>query len=618
MNKKILLPISISIILLSIIIISHAIAKNYYVDGDNSQCNDSANGTEVTPWCTLGKASSALTAGDTVLIKNAIYTETVVPKASGNAGSGYITYEAYTGHNPTIDGQNNRSYGINIQNGSEYLKFIGLTIRNHTNDGIKIKNTAGNDSDYIVIDSCTIVDNNEEGIQATGKSTIDRLSNLTIQNCTIQNNERYGIYIDDYWDYVTVTGNVFFNNGHRGYVNGSCFDNIQLVQDETTYGPNSQTATYAVITNNTVQASCRQGVLVWGDIDNVYIAGNDIYSSGATGIQIEGDSASGGPSNVVIRNNTVWDNCEFCAAEEVWSNAECGIWLDRTDHALVENNTSRANNEGMHFSFKDGNSNLIVRYNTLHQPSNLRAVKIWADSDRIYFYNNTIHNVGVNGSYGGFYIKNKGGSSDYNVIKNNIISQVDHKKVRCDIATTTFDYNLYYDTDGLSFEWIGNTYNSLSAWQDGSGQDRNSIEANPKFVDAANSDFRLSIDSAAIDNGGALTTVDYTDIGSGTNLIVVDSHYFQDGYGISGVHSDWIAVGTVSNIAQITDVNYSTNTITLNSSISRNDGDRVWLYKKSDGKQVLYGDAPDIGAYEYVESNDNLPPDPPTGLQVIN
>ena len=38
---------------------------------------------------------------------------------------------------------------------------------------------------------------------------------------------------------------------------------------------------------------------------------------------------------------------------------------------------------------------------------------------------------------------------------------------------------------------------------------------------------------------------------------------------------------------------------TISPAITRSDGDSVWLYKKSDGVQVLYGSAPDYGAYEY-------------------
>jgi hypothetical protein len=93
---------------------------------------------------------------------------------------------------------------------------------------------------------------------------------------------------------------------------------------------------------------------------------------------------------------------------------------------------------------------------------------------------------------------------------------------------------------------------------------------------------------------------------------VNDASYFQDGYGLSNaystVHPDCIAVGTAANQVCITAVNYSTNTLTLTSSISRSAGQAVYLYSKSDGTQVLTGNAPDMGAYPYAGSNSSVLP----------
>lgn len=115
-------------------------------------------------------------------------------------------------------------------------------------------------------------------------------------------------------------------------------------------------------------------------------------------------------------------------------------------------------------------------------------------------------------------------------------------------------------------------------------------------------DLRLKAASPAINRGAHLTTVHADDTSSGEILKVEDALYFQDGTwgsSLAGHTADWIAVGTVSNVVQISSINYSTNTITLADSITRNDGDPVWLYKKSDGEIVLSGSAPDYGAYEH-------------------
>lgn len=114
-------------------------------------------------------------------------------------------------------------------------------------------------------------------------------------------------------------------------------------------------------------------------------------------------------------------------------------------------------------------------------------------------------------------------------------------------------------------------------------------------------DFNLQLNSPCIDTGGSLTQTE----NSGDNdtlLAVNDASYFQDGWSIDGVESDWIAVGTVNNTVQISSINYDTNTITLSSPITWNNNDNVWLYKNSDGTRVLHGSTPDIGAYEYTGS----------------
>ena len=131
-------------------------------------------------------------------------------------------------------------------------------------------------------------------------------------------------------------------------------------------------------------------------------------------------------------------------------------------------------------------------------------------------------------------------------------------------------------------------------------------------------DLTLQAGSPVIDQGAALTTA----AGSGTNsttLVVDDAGYFQDGTWGSDLargvtlFPDWIAVGTVSNVVQISSINYATNTITLASAKSWANGAPVWLYKKSDGAIVLLGAAPDLGASEFGGGA----PAPPTNVAVI-
>lgn len=185
------------------------------------------------------------------------------------------------------------------------------------------------------------------------------------------------------------------------------------------------------------------------------------------------------------------------------------------------------------------------------------------------------------------------------------------------IAAATYGYNLVWCPSCTHI--FPHTYGSGS-WTSDAGN----INANPLFVSYvslgnASNDYHLQAGSPAIAAGTYLTTVAAGDSGSGTSLAVNDASYFQDGYGLSNAYStvdgDCIAVGTASNHVCVTSVNYSTNTLTLASSISRSAGQGVYLYSKSDGVQVLTGTAPDVGAFSTV-STVSTGLAPPTGLTV--
>ncbi|MDR3576208.1 MAG: hypothetical protein P4L50_20255 [Anaerolineaceae bacterium] len=135
-------------------------------------------------------------------------------------------------------------------------------------------------------------------------------------------------------------------------------------------------------------------------------------------------------------------------------------------------------------------------------------------------------------------------------------------------------------------------------------------------------DLSLQATSPAIDGGTYLTTATSSGKNS-TILTVADALYFQDGTWGSDLsrpvaclggtmQADWIAIGAVTNVVQISSVTYGTyndpaGTITLASPMSWSKGAPIWLYRKSDGSIVLVGAAPDYGASEYGASTPAQP-----------
>jgi len=181
-----------------------------------------------------------------------------------------------------------------------------------------------------------------------------------------------------------------------------------------------------------------------------------------------------------------------------------------------------------------------------------------------------------------------------NVIKNNLI--YDSRRY----AINGFDIGT---TDTSASVPTGSVI--LNNWLTSSGDP---LFVNPSLADPTSTtlpNLALQATSGAI-NGGTYLTQARGAGSSSTTLAVDDALYFQDGAWGSdlarlagAMHADWIAVGTVSNVVQISRINYAMNTITLASPMTWSDRAPIWLYRKSDGAIVLVGPAPDYGAHEY-------------------
>ena len=108
-----------------------ALAGTYYVSPTGS---DSAGGDIGHPWQTLAKASTAAQGGDTVYFRAGTYTGTLLPNNTGTTDRP-ITFAAYPGEKPVIDGQGTTQYNIG-PTASSYLVFDGLELKNVAGENI--------------------------------------------------------------------------------------------------------------------------------------------------------------------------------------------------------------------------------------------------------------------------------------------------------------------------------------------------------------------------------------------------------------------------------------------------------------------------------------------------
>ena len=75
-------------------LVSTGHTAEYYV-ANGAACNDSWEGTESSPWCTIQKAAIFAAPGDTVYVKAGNYPENVLIDASGSLEGGYIEFRNY-------------------------------------------------------------------------------------------------------------------------------------------------------------------------------------------------------------------------------------------------------------------------------------------------------------------------------------------------------------------------------------------------------------------------------------------------------------------------------------------------------------------------------------------
>jgi hypothetical protein len=402
-------------------------------------------------------------------------------------------------------------------------------------------------------------------------------------------------------------------------------------------GQGGATATYIIIANNYVSGggirNSEYNDNAWWVVQNniLHNASINIFISG-TSVLIDGnDLANNGTDCIydgaftlsVVRNNACHDYAPTVPGGGAYhvdfyqwdgNNSQSAvIWKYNLFEGNVAQRCIDATGNCHFIIVRDnisGPTNMIVRYNYA-QNFGGSGMTI-GTAETVYanrFYNNTFAFESRTGQsfYSSYY-------ADYSKAFNNLSYNSEPSSGGpWDTGTGIVNnYNTAYDT----------TFPTNTSW--GS---RYTVEAtylthrnlNPSFTDYPFSS-AISSASALKDIGGNLTTVTS---GCGTStLTLADVRWFQPGW--AGTQADTLSIGnTVATalVRQVTGVNYSSTTatssgtVTFAANVSCTNGDKVWLYAKSDGVRVLYGTAPDIGAYEYPTVSGTVPT-APTSLTV--
>ena len=501
--------------------------------------------------CSLSTANSNASAGDTVYFRAGNYSTSLSPSNSGTSGN-EITWAAYNGETVNL---NNSTAGI-LLNGDSYQIFDGFTMTSGQGRYISAYNTGNNN--HIEVKNCTLGGSTQwAGIQ-TGNSSYWNIHNNTFEPCGNTVAEQHEVIGTEYGSGFYIHDNTFSDCGSHACVDLGMMD-------------------YSSIKNNIFKTTG-----VFPGIDGV-----------DTMIMI-----IKGSNYNVIENNTFY---------------ESGSNIDDDHTSAYKIHESKGN---------------IFRKNIIYNIDQWAGMAYvnsdgYGSSEYNMYYNNTVYNSGLNNANlrcsGAFtfryYTESNGLFVRYNQVVNNIISN-HHRYAfghNSDNGSTSLYGNIYrgnhlYAITGDEVNRLGDSMsissaesNSPSEYYDNSSDD----SVDPKLTNPRSADFTLQSDSPYINAGLWLTTIKSA-TGSGTSFVVNNPYFFTDGRGIPEISGDLIQLEGDSSPVRVTNINYSTATITVNKFVSWTKGNGVSLQ--------YYGSGPDIGAREYGTSSDNL--SAPVGLQI--
>ncbi|MBV8656848.1 MAG: right-handed parallel beta-helix repeat-containing protein [Burkholderiales bacterium] len=436
--------------------------------------NDHNPGTLASPFRTIQHAVASATPGTTILVRAGVYHEQVNINRSGSAAAGYITVQNYVGEKPVVDGTGLKlpaggSAGLFTLTDVSYVKLMGFEIRNYTTNSANavpagiLVHGAGDHlliaNNYVHHIKTTV--NNSDG-NAFGIAVYGTRAPASINALTIDGNE-VAYLTTGSSESLTLNGNVqnFIVSNNRVH------DNNNIGIDMIGYEGTAPNAAYD---------RARDGLVTGNSVYNISAYGNPAYgnSYGADGIYVDGGT------RITIERNTV-------------SKADIGIEV-ASEH------------KGRVSDFVTVRSNLITS-------SNVVGISIGGYSsgvggtDSCTIVNNTLFgNDTQQSGTGEFTVQFH---ATRNQFKNNIVFANDQgllfsEATRYTTAPVVMDGNLYdstADASSLSWAWNGTSYGSLADFVTGTGNDHQSVYADPRFVNATVGKFQTMKDSPAVDHG---------------------------------------------------------------------------------------------------------------------
>jgi hypothetical protein len=451
--------------------------KTYYV---STSGNDNNAGTLSAPWRTIQKAANTVQAGDTVQVRAGTYNELVTLKTSGNATSGYITFQNYPGESPIVDGtglvvgSSGQTGLFSLEGTFNYIVIQGFEIRNYSSSA-RGKVPVGIDF---------------EGAGSNIEILNNHIHNIvqTLSSCNAANAlaiALYGTQAPASINNVTLYGNEIDHNTTGCSENVSFDGNVQYfvqaknqVHDGDNIGLDN--IGFEGVSPNSSYDQARDGWVFQNTIYNISSTANPVYHN-----QVGADAYyCDGCARIIVERNLIHDS-------------------DLSEMA--------SEHSGHNSSYVMFRNNII--YHSLYVGLSIGGYsKNVGGTDHCVIVNNSLWDDGTYGSSGlgefqiQYYATN-------NTVENNIFDDytLSSKYLVYDFTSSepnpaVMDYNIYYDTAGSAttlFDWQGKSQTGFAAYRTASGQETHSQFADPLYTNVTTSpyNFDLASGSPAISTG---------------------------------------------------------------------------------------------------------------------
>lgn len=301
-------------------------ANNYYVSPTGDDANNGL--TLATAFQTIEAATYAVAPGDTVFVRNGVYTKNYPESLiayftiSGTANNP-ILFRNYPGETPILQLNASNWGGFSI-NGCDYITIDGFTIIGN-NDNITL---AYAQSQQLNTNN-PATSGNGIAIDAEYNNETNKPHHIIVRNCKISKCGGGGIYTYNA-DYVTIENNTVWECGWYAPYGNSGISMYQNWNSDT-----NNTIFKNFITGNTCYRNQNYipffvaGTITDGNgiiiddgrntqnnstlgnyLGKTYVANNLVFDNGARGIHCyESD-------NVLVINNTCFENCKSPSTQE--------------------------------------------------------------------------------------------------------------------------------------------------------------------------------------------------------------------------------------------------------------------------------------------------------------